>query len=495
MNNLADKIQSLRQTMGGSYTKPSIERLNELCENLKNNRDAFDYLTITRGINENTIDNFKLGYDIEKNAISIPIFKRGELVNIKYRNLDPESKSKYTQEKGCEVWIYNEDGISRGQEKGGVLIVEGEFDLMSCWQAGLKNVISPASGKDSYGVWLELLDTIPKVFIAYDNDKPGKKASIEMSERIGTDKSFEVLYPEGIKDANEYFKKYNVNDYKSLIAHAKPYYKYTYQGLDSVIESIKNKGEKRLNLDCLPFVKLDEDWMVIVSGRSGIGKTSYVMNIAKELMDKNIPTLVLPFERGIRTVGGRFLQVKFNKTEDELIAYDDSDWMELLPKVMDLPLYFALPHSNEVREIVEKAKRLFGIKVVIVDHLDYSIVTDKNEVSEMKRVLQEWKTICLENNIIFIIVHHVNKDRDGKGSASKKLKIEDLKGGSASYQVPEAVVLLSSPDKDKIEIDIVKNKGVESSRIFKFVQGTGFIGEDITDTIPEKFNPYSLDEF
>ena len=80
---------------------------------------------------------------------------------------------KYTQEKGCEVWIYNEDGISRGQSKGGVLITEGEFDCMSAWQAGFKNVISPASGKDSYGVWIELLDSIPKVYIAYDNDKAG----------------------------------------------------------------------------------------------------------------------------------------------------------------------------------------------------------------------------------------------------------------------------------------------------------------------------------
>ena len=240
--NLQEKILSLRETYNAEYVKPSKEKL-ELCRmSLPETPRALDYLTITRGLNQDTIDNFKLGYDSERDAISIPVFKRGELINIRYRHLNPEAKQKYTQEKGCEVWLYNEDGISKGQSKGGILIVEGEFDLMSAWQAGFKNVVSVASGAQSYGVWLELLESIPKVYIAFDNDKTGKKTGKEMAERVGIDKCFEVLYPDGVKDANDYFKLYTCEDYRDLIRNAKPYYKYTYQGLDSVIESIKIKG-------------------------------------------------------------------------------------------------------------------------------------------------------------------------------------------------------------------------------------------------------------
>jgi DNA primase len=148
MTQLEEKIQSIRSSLNVSYVKPQQTTVNQYIENLKSNTFALDYLHITRGLTPETIENFKLGYDIEKNAISIPVYKRGELINIRYRNLDEKATSKYTQEKGCEVWLYNEDGIAKGQSKGGVLIVEGEFDCMSAWQAGFKNCISPVSGMD-----------------------------------------------------------------------------------------------------------------------------------------------------------------------------------------------------------------------------------------------------------------------------------------------------------------------------------------------------------
>lgn len=479
MTKFQSKISSIRDSVNASYIRPSVDKLNGYIKNLWETHQALDYLQIQRGLSEETIKYFKLGYDDVRNAIAIPEYKRGELVNIKYRHLDENARIRYSQEKGSEVWIFNEEGIDIGKQKGGVLIVEGQFDAMSAWQAGFKNVISPSSGKESYGIWLELIDSIPKVYIAFDNDKGGKKSAIEMSGRIGTDKSFEVQYPEGIKDANDYFKQYTPDDYRALIKGAKPFYKYEYAGLSDVIESIREKGETRLQLGCMPFVKLDDDWMVMVSGVSGIGKTSYVMNIANELVSRRIPTLVLPFERGTKTVGGRFIQIRADKTEDELIELSDEGWGKIIPDLIDLPLYFSLPSTTEVKTVVEKAKRFFGVKVVIVDHLDYSILPSSgNTVDEMKRVLQEWKSICLEQNIIFIVVHHIRK-QEGLGTLPKKPKMEDLKGGSASYQVPEAVVMLSSPEKNQIEIDIVKNKGEVGSKIYNVDNSTGKIGKEV----------------
>lgn len=488
MSPLAEKIQSIKQTLNGAYEKPNQSKVDEFCSDLVATPHALDYLNITRGINKETIENFKLGYDKEKDAISIPVYKRGELINIRYRFINPEGKQKYTQEKGCEVWIYNEDGIAKGQSKGGVLITEGEFDLMSCWQAGFKNVISPASGKDSYGVWLELLDTIPKVYIAYDNDKPGKKASIELAERVGSDKSFEVLYPEGIKDANDYFKVHTADDYKNLIRNARPYYKYKFSTVQDIIGSMREKNDVFLKLKTVPFIEFEEDWLVIVSGDSNIGKTSYVMNIANELVQKDIPTLVLPFERGTKSVGKRFLQVRNNKTQEEFISFSDDQWLELLRDTVELPLYFSVPHNDEIKEIILRAKRIFNTKVVIVDHLNYLVRKSiNNENTETSKMLQEFKSLAQELGIVFIIVHHINKPQ-GVGTIKRKPQKEDLKGSSSIYQDPEAVVMLSSPETGKIEIDIVKNKGNMGSKVFDFNLATGVIGEEVIIKNP-------LDEF
>lgn len=489
--NLKEKIQSLNQNLNINYVKPNIELIDKYCKSLTNTSYALDYLQIQRGFTNETILNFKLGYCEEKNAISIPIYKRGELVNIKYRHLDPKATAKYSQERGCEVWVFNDDGFEKGKARGSILITEGEFDAMSAWQSGFKSVISPASGKDSYGIWLELLDTIPKVFVAFDNDKPGKKTSIEFAERVGTEKCFEIIYPEGIKDANDYFKKYTKDDFINLIRKAKPYYKYQYQDLGTIIEDIKLKVDNRLELNCVPFTKMDSDYMVMVSGDSGVGKTSYIMNIAHELVRKNIPCIVLPFERGIKTVGKRFLQIQFNKTEDEIIAFDNSDWEKVIPDIVNYPLYFSLPEREEIKDVVLKAKRLFGIKAVLVDHLDYNIVSGDNEVSEMKRVLLDWKNdLCIANDLIMFVVHHIKKP-ENMGLKKRKPRKEDLKGSSAAYQIPEVVIMLSEPEKDKIEVDVVKNKSDnEGSKIYEFKKGTGLIGGE-TKTQAE----VDLDEF
>lgn len=481
MGSLEARITSIKDTISGSYVKPSQEKVNEYQKALEESPEARDYLHISRGLSHETVNNFGLGYCSEKNAISIPVYKRGELVNIRYRYLDPKGNAKYTQEKGCEVWLYNEDGIAKGQSKGGVLITEGEFDCMSAWQAGFKNVVSPASGKDSYGVWLELLDTIPKVFIAYDNDKPGKGTAMDLAERVGTEKSFEVLYPEGIKDANEYFKLHDGEAFKGLIRSARPFYKYKFAGVNDIIESLREKKDNILQISCIPFVEFEEDWLAILSGVSNIGKTSVAMNIANELVEKAIPTLVLPIERGIRTVGKRFLQVRYNKTKDELDSFSDEKWNEVIPDVVELPLYFSMPTASEVESTVVKAKRLFNTKVVIIDHLDLLVRKSdpKNINTETSTVIQKFKQLAQEHGIIFIVVHHIKK-QEGMGSVPKKPKIEDLKGSSATYQDPEVVIMLSEPERGQLEVDILKNKGTMGSRIFYFNVATGKIGEDIT---------------
>lgn len=497
---LKSKIQSIRELNTVGYNKPSNDIVKNNCEALKQYPDVIDYLTITRGLTMETLNNFNIGYDVQKDAISIPIYKRGELVNIKYRNLNPNASAKYTQEKGCEVWLYNEDGIAKGQTKGGVLIVEGEFDCMSAWQAGFKNVISPASGKDSYGMWLELLDTIPKIYISYDNDKAGKSAGLSLAERAGTEKSFEVKYPDGIKDANDFFKIHTAEDYKELIRNAKPYYKYVFQGVSDIITSLREKVDNFIKLDSIPFIEFEDGYVAVMSGVTNIGKTSIAMNVVNELADKDIPVLVLPIERGIKDVGKRFLQVRYKKNKDELRHIEDSEWEKIIPDIVNLPIYFSIPKIDEVEEIIKKAKRLFNVKFIIVDHLDLFVRKSdpKSYNVELASTIQMFKSLAQELDVIFIVVHHIRK-QEGVGAIPKKPSLNDLKGSGSVKDDPEAVIMLSEPDKGFVEIDILKNKGQMGSEIFHFNLGTGRMGDKLSeiDKMEQRKSPTqkALDDF
>ena len=500
MLNIHEKIQSIREGVGGTYTRPDPQKVITYCADLKQTPHALDYLQITRAINLETIEHFKLGYDKGRNAISIPIYKRGELINIKYRLLDnvvadkllkegiiiPKSdKPKYLNEKNAEVWLFNEEGIDKGQAKGGILITEGEFDCMSAWQAGFKNTVSPASGKDSYGIWIDLLETIPKVYIAYDNDKAGKEASINLANRIGADKSFQISYPEGIKDANDYFKVHTQEEYRKLIVEATPFYTYQYQGVKEVISDLRRKVDNVLKINCIPYVEFEDDYIAVLSGESNIGKSSVALNIANELASKNLPVLVFPIERGTRDMVKRFLQVRYNKSKNDIREIDDKEWDEvILPDVSELPLYFSMPTTEEIEETIGKAKKYFDIKMCIVDHLDLLVrnTDTKNLNQDTARTVQMFKKLAQEHKVIFILVHHIKKPENG-GNISHKPKKEDLKGTATLYQDPEAVIMLSVPEKNmtQLEVDIVKNKGTMGSRIFDFNVVTGVMGKDITD--------------
>jgi archaellum biogenesis ATPase FlaH len=463
------------------YRRPPREKLDSMIEDLLKNDGAMSYLVSERGLSNETIRHFQLGYSVEKNAIAIPIFKKiegkDELINIKYRYLQPD-KAKYSSERGCETWIYNEEGLHKGMGKS-VLIVEGEFDLMSAWQVGIRSIISPASGKDSYGMWIELLDNIPKVFIAYDNDDAGKTTAIKMAERIGVDKCFEVPYPVGIKDANEYFKAHTRENFNELLKLSKPYYKYQFTGIGDIINKLRNGKKECIETDFIPKVEMGSDWLVTVSGRTNSGKTTFILNVANDFTKKGKAVLVMPFERGCESVGERFMQVKFDKTSLDFQATDDSGWNDIIDKSIDTPIYFSVPKKNDVIDTIIKAKKIFNTEIVIVDHLDYLVrhVTGNRE-TEIANTLQDLKRIAEEHKVIIIVVAHVRKVDTAGAEVLRKPNIEDLKGSSSLYQDPECVVMISAEEDDTLEVNVLKNKGIMTSKLFRFKPSTGRLTDD-----------------
>lgn len=477
---ITDQIKSVRTALGKEHKKPDPAVLDRFKKALysEDGAEALEYLKVDRNLTEDTIEYFRLGYDTERDAVSIPIFKGEELVNIKYRFLHPD-KIKYTQESGAEVWIYHDAGLEVAKQKNGVLIVEGEFDLMSAYQAGIKNVISPASGKDSYGVWLELIDNIPRVYIAYDNDEGGRKTAFQMADRVGVDKSFEVKYPPDIKDANEYFKQYGREDFLELIKKSNPYYSYEFKNIGDVILEMMEESKNPIEMRLLPDVMVENDWLVVVSGETNVGKTGYVLNMAKDLGEQGIASLVLPFERGIVSVGKRFLQILFGKTSQAMQFTTKKEWTKLIDKHIDTPVYFALPRREDIADTIRKSKRFFDTQVIFIDHLDLVVrQTGRNENKEVADTLQELKALAMEMGVVMVVVTHLKK---GEKDSNSRPDLKDLKGSSAIYQDPECVVLLSSPGDGLIDVNVAKNKGKQGNYTFEVGQETGVYGDRFND--------------
>ena len=86
-----EDIKSLQEVSNISYSKP-INKNEEYVKRLFCNQEALIYLVRDRGFTIDTIKHFHLGLT-EKNRISIPIYKNGELIDYKFRTIPPDEKN------------------------------------------------------------------------------------------------------------------------------------------------------------------------------------------------------------------------------------------------------------------------------------------------------------------------------------------------------------------------------------------------------------------
>lgn len=463
-------------SISDSFSKKAnfTEKAEKMAADLMESEVGLSYLE-KRGLSKNTISHFGLGYNKDKNAISIPHYKRGEVVAIKYRFI--EGDTRYGSEKGGMPWVFNEGGIDVGRNMGGILITEGEFDTMSAWQSGVRNVVS-SNGADAIGTWVELLTNIPKIYIAFDNDDAGRNGSRKFAERIGVDKCFEVSFEE--KDLNEFFSKKSVDDFKLMIKEAKPFYRYQFTGISDIIEQLRSKHPDTLVSKFIPGVKMEKDWLVTVLADTNVGKTSFVLNIADEMSAGGIPTLVMPFEGGIEFVGKRFLQIKFNKSQDDFVYASNEEWEDIIDKCVKTPVYLSTPKKTDILETLKKAKMLFDIKVVIVDHLDYLVRHSQgNRAEEIANTLQSLKRFGEDNKMLMIVVSHIKRLESGS-ALKRKPTLHDAKGSSSIEQDSQVVLILSRPSENEMEVDVQKNKGPMRSGTYEINNSSGKIIKEIT---------------
>lgn len=467
------KIQSLQQTLNVEYTKPDVVKFNKMVEELRSS-PGWDYLTKQRGLKDETIDYFKLGYDRKKHAIAIPHFKKGELINIKYRFLEPKD-IRYTSEPNAEQYLFHDAGLDVALSKGAVAIAEGEMDCISLWQMGFKNVISPGSGANSYGVWIESLDKIKQVWIAYDNDEPGQSAAKELADRVGIEKCRNVIYPEGTKDANDFLIGHSEEDLRMLFSKSVLLYKSEFAGLGDVINNLISDPMEYLETRLLPGVLLERDNLIVISGETNAGKSTHSLNVIKDFAERGIPTLFLPIERGVYSLGRRMLQILLGKTQEQMQFTSTEEWRKASVDLSKLPIYMAKPSIKDLENTIVKAKRLFGVRLVIIDHIDYLIRGSANKEAMISEKMHELKHCAEQNGVIIIVISHINR---GAVMGGQRPTIKNLKGSSSLEQDSEiAIMLYPSEDLSVLEVDVQKNKGLMKKGFFRINVATGLIGE------------------
>jgi len=207
-------------------------------------QQVYDYF-LSRGISKETVDKKKIQYvdkmffigaGKDRSAIAFPYYKYGYIVNFKYRS----GKKDFMMQKGCDKPFYNIDSIRFTDE---VVIVEGEFDVLSMEECGFISSVSPPNGASDKGMkWLDetyehYFKDKKKIILAGDQDDPGRDLHERLAARLGKYRCFVVNWGD-CKDGNEYLIKYGKEKFQEAVNNAEPY---PVDGVFKITASVRDK--------------------------------------------------------------------------------------------------------------------------------------------------------------------------------------------------------------------------------------------------------------
>ena len=173
--------------------------------------DIVDYM-MSRGIEYETLAKCNVQYSKRHNAMVFLTYNNGELVSVVYRTPD----KRIFMERGSEQRLWGVDELNFNNKT--LYITEGHPDRLTLVEMGIENAVSVPNGAASHE-WIDRdWDTLKKferIVFCYDNDMPGKKAILEVKNRLDFASLYELEYGNS-KDINDMFMENCDGLYKTV---------------------------------------------------------------------------------------------------------------------------------------------------------------------------------------------------------------------------------------------------------------------------------------
>ncbi len=185
---------------------PDPNKVSEWHEGLLEDEEALEQFVERRGINEDTIREYEIGYDPTSGRYTIPIYDaEGNLVNVRKYLLDagPEDQKFWNHPGHGDARLYLVGSLDGSDY---VVLAEGELDALVLAQAGFPAL----SGTGGSGVfkaeWAEAF-TDKAVYVAYDADDAGDKGFIKVANALRNFAIavYRVRPPEPGSDVTDFF--------------------------------------------------------------------------------------------------------------------------------------------------------------------------------------------------------------------------------------------------------------------------------------------------
>lgn len=225
--------------------------------------------------------------------------------------------------------------------------------------------------------------------------------------------------------------------------------------------------------------------LVVISGRSGEGKTTFAQSISYQLAELGLPQLWLSYEMDLAELGKKF---KDMGVKDDFIGY--------------VPLKLASGSVDWIESRVKEAVLKFGAKIAFIDHLGFLAPKATGEQAErnfsvyLGQIARQLKNLARENDITIFLLAHTRKTKD-------ELDLDDIAYSGGIGQESDFVFMIErerikarrmgevgTGDKftNYSKIGLVKNRRTGQNRFVKVEMKQGRLQEVRPENIMERNN-------
>lgn len=482
---LVTAIKDAKQFMGirdestrfSGYEKPQYQKPRKpKCNTPKS--EVLEYLTKTRCIEPRTIEAFKIAES--GHHMIFPYLWQGEARMIKQDSVRRDTNGKRTEpprptSAEQEPCLFGWQAVPDNARH--VVIVEGELEACTWWQAGQPALSVPfGGGKGAKQQWIDNefdnLERFDEIILALDNDDTGREAVKEIISRLGAHRCRVV---DGLltKDANEALQlgQFTAQIAQVLVTDAKAMDPQELRSAadyaDDVVDLFHPKGEEPGFL--APWDKTTGKFrfrdaeLSIINGVNGHGKSQIVGHLCLGAMEQQrrvcIASMELPPKRLLGRLTRQACAVNTGIPAEDYIRaavewYRDKLW------IFDLT---GTAKTERLLEVFLYARRRYGIDLFVVDSL-MKCGIGEDDYSGQKAFIERLCDFKNEHGVhIFLVTH----SRKGESEMKPTGKM-DVKGTGAVTDLADNVFTIwrnkpKEKELEKLEQGVVEVDDIDAA--------------------------------
>lgn len=206
---------------------------------------------------------------------------------------------------------------------------------------------------------------------------------------------------------------------------------------------------------------LHEDELIIVAGRPAMGKSTFALNVLRNVVKSNLSavlfTLEMSAENIVRNMMAAEARVEGQKLRKFNFNDEDRHNLDIATETLnEVPLFIDETPAISLSELRGKARHLklrYDLQLIVIDYLQLmtasSTARNRSREQEVSEVSRGLKALAKELHVPVIALSQLSRKPEGRQDARPILS--DLRESGAIEQDADVVLLLHRPDYYKPE--------------------------------------------